>query len=166
MNVPLGPIDDASTPLTDEEREGLIPSYITLRGELNEAEQAGILKTEQWAFSRKRNVLDQKFLNDLADSYNKCNSLSQKELIGLPTNLSRNQMNYTVSQYQHSSNEERFYICNGLLESVTQKVLQIRLHEIHRQSVEKYDETDLESQKCIPIIRPAISNRTSSVMNV
>jgi hypothetical protein len=31
--------DDANTPLSDEEREGLIPSYITLRHELNEAEQ-------------------------------------------------------------------------------------------------------------------------------
>lgn len=28
--------DDASTPLTVEEREGLIPSYITLRREMNE----------------------------------------------------------------------------------------------------------------------------------
>ena len=57
--------DDASTPLTAEEREGLIPSYVTLRRELNEAEQANILEAEQWAFSRKRNVLDERFLTDL-----------------------------------------------------------------------------------------------------
>ena len=57
--------DDASTPLTAEEREGLIPSYVTLRRELNEAEQANILEAEQWAFSRKRNVLDEHFLTDL-----------------------------------------------------------------------------------------------------
>jgi Fic-DOC domain mobile mystery protein B len=57
--------DDASTPLSAEEREGLIPSYITLRGELNEAEQANILEADTWAFSRKRNVLDQAFLNTL-----------------------------------------------------------------------------------------------------
>jgi len=50
--------DDASTPLTDEEREDLIPSYITLRSELNEAEQANILEAEEWAFARKRDVLD------------------------------------------------------------------------------------------------------------
>jgi hypothetical protein len=31
--------DDASTPLTRDEKNGLIPSYITLRRELNEAEQ-------------------------------------------------------------------------------------------------------------------------------
>ena len=38
--------DDASTPLTEEERDELIPSYITLRSELNEAEQRSILKIE------------------------------------------------------------------------------------------------------------------------
>jgi len=65
MSDPLDPVDDASTPLSPEEREDLIPSYITLRGELNEAEQANILKAENWAFSRKRNVPNMKFLNDL-----------------------------------------------------------------------------------------------------
>jgi Fic-DOC domain mobile mystery protein B len=57
--------DDASTPLSAEELEGLIPSYITLRSELNEAEQANILEAEEWAFKRKRDVLSDKFLNDL-----------------------------------------------------------------------------------------------------
>lgn len=44
--------DDASTPLTTDEKNGLIPSYITLRRELNEAEQLGITAAEEWAFSR------------------------------------------------------------------------------------------------------------------
>jgi Fic-DOC domain mobile mystery protein B len=57
--------DDASTPLSAEELEGLIPSYITLHSELNEAEQANILDVEEWAFKRKRDVLTEKFLNDL-----------------------------------------------------------------------------------------------------
>ena len=65
MSDPLAPIDDASTPLSPEEKEDLIPSYITTRGELNEAEQNNILKAELWAFSRKRNVLDAGFLNNL-----------------------------------------------------------------------------------------------------
>lgn len=56
---------DDATPLSHEEREGLIPSYITLRRELNEAEFAGIAEAESWAFARKRNVLDEKFLNNL-----------------------------------------------------------------------------------------------------
>jgi len=51
MSDPLAPVDDASTPLSPEEKEDLIPSYITTRGELNEAEQNNILKAEDWAFS-------------------------------------------------------------------------------------------------------------------
>jgi Fic-DOC domain mobile mystery protein B len=60
----LGPRDDADTPLSPE-REGIIPSYITLRSELNAAEQANILEAESWAFRRRRHVLDEKFLTDL-----------------------------------------------------------------------------------------------------
>lgn len=65
MTDPLLEQDDSSTPLTHEEREGLIPSYITLRSELNEAEQANILEAEEWAFARKRDVLDERFLTGL-----------------------------------------------------------------------------------------------------
>ena len=65
MTDPLFEQDDAATPLSEEEKEGLIPSYITLRGELNEAEQANIIEAEEWAFKRKRDVLDERFLNDL-----------------------------------------------------------------------------------------------------
>lgn len=57
--------DDASTPLTHEEREGLLPSYITLRSELNEAEQSNILEAEEWAFARTRDVLNERFLTNL-----------------------------------------------------------------------------------------------------
>ncbi len=38
MTDPLLPQGDEDTELTPEEREGLIPSYITFRRELNEAE--------------------------------------------------------------------------------------------------------------------------------
>jgi Fic-DOC domain mobile mystery protein B len=65
MIDPLLPENDGQTPLSEEEREGLIPSYITLRAELNEAEQANILEAEEWAFKRARNVLDIDFLNEL-----------------------------------------------------------------------------------------------------
>ena len=65
MTGPLDRADDAATPLNEEERQGLIPSYIALRGELNEAEQANILEAEDWALSRRRDVLDERFLNDL-----------------------------------------------------------------------------------------------------
>lgn len=62
MTVLLVADDDGATPLEPEELEALIPSHITLRSELNEAEQAGIIAAETWAFSRKREVLDEKFL--------------------------------------------------------------------------------------------------------
>lgn len=65
MTDPLFEEDDAATPLSPEELQGLIPSYITLRSELNEAEQSNILEAEQWAFSRKRDVLDEEFLRKL-----------------------------------------------------------------------------------------------------
>ena len=42
MTEPLVPVGDGHTELTDDEREGLLPSYITTRGELNEAEQRNI----------------------------------------------------------------------------------------------------------------------------
>ena len=62
MSDPLEPQDDAATPLTEEERAELIPNWITLRSELNEAEQANILEAEEWAFARRRDVLQQGFL--------------------------------------------------------------------------------------------------------
>lgn len=65
MTGPQDQQDDAATPLIDEECEGLIPSYVTLRGELNEAEQANILEAQEWAFARKRDVLNERFLNNL-----------------------------------------------------------------------------------------------------
>jgi Fic-DOC domain mobile mystery protein B len=57
--------DDASTPLTPEERDALIPSYITQRRELNEVEQIGIADADRWAFSRRRDVLSEEFLCQL-----------------------------------------------------------------------------------------------------
>lgn len=65
MTGPLGEAIDGSTPLTEEELEQLIPSYITLRYELNEAEQANILEAEQWAFLRQRDLLSERFLDNL-----------------------------------------------------------------------------------------------------
>jgi fido (protein-threonine AMPylation protein) len=61
----FGEDDDANTPLDAEEREQLIPSYITLRRELNEAEQVNIAAAAKWLSSRRRDVLDEKFLREL-----------------------------------------------------------------------------------------------------
>jgi Fic-DOC domain mobile mystery protein B len=67
MSDPLTDADDeASTPLTPDERAALIPSYITLRTELNEIEQIGIDHADEWAFARRRgDVLDEDFLRQL-----------------------------------------------------------------------------------------------------
>jgi Fic-DOC domain mobile mystery protein B len=61
----FSPQDDAATPIDEEEKDALIPSYITTRGELNEAEQRNILEAEEWAFNRKRDALNERFLDNL-----------------------------------------------------------------------------------------------------
>jgi Fic-DOC domain mobile mystery protein B len=65
VSDPLIDEDDASTPLSPEERDALIPSYITQRRELNEVEQIGVADADRWAFSRKRDVLTEEFLLQL-----------------------------------------------------------------------------------------------------
>ncbi|MFN7389913.1 mobile mystery protein B [Brevundimonas sp.] len=57
--------DDAATPITPDERAQLIPTYITTRDELNEAEQQNIADADRWAFARRRSVLDADFLKRL-----------------------------------------------------------------------------------------------------
>lgn len=51
--------------LTAEEREGLIPSHVTLRRELNELEQQNILQADAWVFSRKRDPVNEPFARHL-----------------------------------------------------------------------------------------------------
>ena len=60
MSDPLFDEDDeANTPLTPQEREGLIPTYITTRAELNAAEQENIAEADEWAFGNRRgSILD------------------------------------------------------------------------------------------------------------
>lgn len=50
-----------STPLSEEEKEGLIPRALTMRSELNEAEQENILKANIWLDRSNMNV--EKLLN-------------------------------------------------------------------------------------------------------
>jgi Fic-DOC domain mobile mystery protein B len=60
VSAPLDEPHDA-TPLSPEEKEGLIPAHITVRRELNELEQQNILDATVWAFERKRNPADEGF---------------------------------------------------------------------------------------------------------
>ena len=61
------PLDEAegATPLTPEEREGLIPSHVTLRSELNELEQQNILEADAWASLRRRDPVNEPFGRNL-----------------------------------------------------------------------------------------------------
>lgn len=52
---------DDATPLTAEERDGLIPTHIALRHELNELERQNILGANAWALGRKRDPIDEAF---------------------------------------------------------------------------------------------------------
>jgi Fic-DOC domain mobile mystery protein B len=57
--------DDAATPLTPEEMRDLIPAHIAYRRELNEAEQENIVRAQEWALKRRRDLLSEKFVKDL-----------------------------------------------------------------------------------------------------
>jgi Fic-DOC domain mobile mystery protein B len=58
--------DDAATPLTEEEKDGLVPSWVTFRHELNEVEQANITHGALWAARQhRRDLLEETFLRDL-----------------------------------------------------------------------------------------------------
>lgn len=58
--------DEANTPLTAEEQEQLLPTYITTRAELNEAEQVNITSASRWLVrTRNADLLDDAFLREL-----------------------------------------------------------------------------------------------------
>lgn len=58
--------DDNSTPLNEEEQKGLIPSWITTRSELNDAEARGIFEAEKWLLtSKQKDLLSEKFVKFL-----------------------------------------------------------------------------------------------------
>jgi Fic-DOC domain mobile mystery protein B len=56
---------DDATPLTPDEQRDLIPAHIAHRSELNEAEQTNITRAQDWALSRRRDLLTETFVTDL-----------------------------------------------------------------------------------------------------
>ncbi|MBI2993628.1 MAG: mobile mystery protein B [Gammaproteobacteria bacterium] len=56
---------EGATPLGPDDMQGLIPAHIRTRGELDEWENQNVLKARNWAMSRRRNVLDDKFMRSL-----------------------------------------------------------------------------------------------------
>ena len=65
MRAVFEPEDDAATPLTPEEMRDLIPAHISYRSELNEAEQENILRGQEWALTRRRDLLTEQFIKNL-----------------------------------------------------------------------------------------------------
>lgn len=59
-DVPAG-----ATPLDPDERASLIPRHIATQGELNEWEQLNIARGEQWARTRRRDLLTEPFVRQL-----------------------------------------------------------------------------------------------------
>jgi len=61
--------EDGSTPLDEEEKQGLIPSWITFRHELNEVEQENIARATVWAFRQVHKpsleILSEPFIRSL-----------------------------------------------------------------------------------------------------
>ena len=57
--------DDNSTPLTEEEKQGLKAGWITNRSELNEMETAAIAEAEIWLMTNKNDILSESFLKTL-----------------------------------------------------------------------------------------------------
>lgn len=56
---------DDATPLSPDEKLGLLPDFVVTRAELNRVEQRNIIRGQRWAFARKRDVLDVDFLRRL-----------------------------------------------------------------------------------------------------
>lgn len=56
---------EGATPLTPEEREGLIPAQVALRRELNEIEQQNILEASLWVTQRRHNPVSEAFARGL-----------------------------------------------------------------------------------------------------
>ena len=57
MSNPLIEEDDASTPLTEEEREELLPSYISIRSELNEVRTAQYIEGRRVGIQKRARCL-------------------------------------------------------------------------------------------------------------
>jgi len=54
-----------ATPLSPDELQGLIPSFVTTQGALNEFEQANISRGAAWAHKSRQDVLTEKFIMNL-----------------------------------------------------------------------------------------------------
>lgn len=68
MTDPLLPTGEGHTQLADEDKQGLIPSYIATRGELYEAEQRNIAEALLGRAPTRDQILDDRYLRELHKS--------------------------------------------------------------------------------------------------
>jgi Fic-DOC domain mobile mystery protein B len=114
----LVPDDNGHTPLTDEEREGLIPAHLASRAELNQWEGLNIGRAQRWLGRRRRtDMLTEKFARDLhrrmfgdtwswAGVFRKSdNNISPHPWHAVPV-LMRDLMDNTRAQYDASAKGE------------------------------------------------------------
>ncbi len=55
----------AATPISIGEADGLIPAHIAYRSELNAAEEENILRGQDWALARRRDLLTEAYVKEL-----------------------------------------------------------------------------------------------------
>lgn len=65
MSDPLAPIGEGHTELAEEDRLGLLPTYIATKGELYEAEQRNLVQAMIGRHPSTSQLLDDKYLRDL-----------------------------------------------------------------------------------------------------
>ncbi|HVE45529.1 MAG TPA: mobile mystery protein B [Acidimicrobiales bacterium] len=65
MTDPLLPLGDGQTEISEEDRQGLIPTYISTRGELWDAEEAAITKATFGLSARATDLADDLYLRRL-----------------------------------------------------------------------------------------------------
>ena len=65
MTVPLDPIGSGQTELSDDDRNGLLPTYIATRADLFDAEQRNIVQALARRSPTVDKLLDDKYLRDL-----------------------------------------------------------------------------------------------------
>src|SRR6266850_5594802 len=57
--------DDAATPISEDEKAGLIPTHITLQSELNQYEARGVAEADAWLNSRRHSLPEEKLIRQL-----------------------------------------------------------------------------------------------------
>jgi len=125
QSINLFQVDDDSTPLTNEEKQGLKIKWVSTRSELNAVEAQGILNAEKWLLSfASKNVLNETFLKQLhkkmfGNVWSWAGEFRKTERnIGASPHLIREQLRILLD-------DVRFWIKN---QTFTPKEITVRLH--------------------------------------